>query len=204
MKRLSDSKGMTLTELMVTVAVCGIMVGLGTVGFNYIQGQRAGTASRDLMSDLQRVRQKAITHSAPLAVNGPVQLNRGYGVRFTANNTYVIFEYIDTGVVNFQYEGAAEEYGESGAFDGGGNRVAPSPKTLAGDVRVTLGDAGDPVGDVLIYDKKGIPRTAAWAVPGTKIYVVRSATANTAPRCVLVNQVRIREGRWDGANCLVS
>ncbi len=177
------------------------MLSLATTGVGYIHAQRLTTASRDFLGDLQRIRQKALLQSYPL--NGSTQLNRGFGIRFISGTSYVTFEFIDTGATIFQYDDNDEEFEETGKIEGG-VRVGPSPKMMTGDVSVTLGDTGDPTGDLIIYDRRGIPRLTDWEIAPSKTYVFRSASASSGAKCVVVDQIRIKEGQWNGTSCFVS
>lgn len=202
MRVFAGSRGITLIETLVAVSVVGIMVVLATTGLGYIQAQRVTVASRDFLGDLQRLRQKAMTQSLPL--NGSIQLNRGFGIRILSPTSYVTFEFIDTGATLFKYDNSNEEYEETGKVDGGGNRIPPDTiRSMQGDVTATLGDTGNPTGDMILFDKNGLPRGANWSIAPVKVYVLRSPSASTQPRCVQVDQVRVREGTWTGASCVV-
>ena len=175
---------MTLVEILVVVGLVGIMIVMATVSFDYVRGHQLTSASRELMGDLQSIRQNALTQ-------GGGANSRGYGIRFAGPTSYVTFEFVETGAANFVYDDATEE-----------SNIRT--KTLSGSITVANSVNGDPTGETLIYDRRGIPRTTAWVTAPQTIYVLSLPTNVATPRCVLMDQVRIREGKWDGANCVVS
>jgi prepilin-type N-terminal cleavage/methylation domain-containing protein len=201
MRILHEHRGFSLIEVLIAISIAAIMISIATTGAGYIQAQRLTSASRNFLGDLQRIRQKALLQSYPL--NGSTQLNRGFGIRFIDGTSYVTFEFIDTGATVFQYDDTDEEFEETGKMEGG-VRIGPSPKMMTGDVVVTLGDTGNPAGDLIIYDRRGIPRLTNWEISPSKTYVFRSGSASSGPKCVLIDQVRIREGQWNGTSCSIS
>lgn len=184
-----NSNGFTLIETMITIAIISILVMMATSGADYIQAQKLTSTTREFLADLQQMRQNALTKRST-AVN-----SRGFGVRFNSNTTYTLFEFNDANG-NFAYD-AGEE---SGATQ---KNLQSLPGSMASSVTVTIGAAGDPTGAVLLYDKHGMPRTTAWGIAGSTTYVLKLASGSIQSSCVLLNQVRVREGRWNGVNCAV-
>jgi len=182
MRYLADKKGVTFIELMVVLAIIGIAVTLATMGSDTVRKHRLTAASRGLLGDLQKIRQDAMTR-----VSGAN--SRGHGIRFTSSNSYTIFEFSDINN-NFVYDDTGEE-------TAGRSEALPTSST------VTIGNATNPTGDVLIYDKRGMARDSAWSQVTSKTYVLR-LTGVTEVRCILIEAVRIREGTWDGLNCNIS
>jgi prepilin-type N-terminal cleavage/methylation domain-containing protein len=203
-RRFSDSSGVTVIELLVAVSIVGIMSVMAVAGVGFIQAQRLNDASRQLLGDFQRIRQKAMTQSNPSVAGGTTKLNRGFGIRFVSNTSYVTFEFIDSGATPFTYE-VAEEYEETGKFVAGA-RIAPTPNAaFPASITVTNGAAGNPTGNVVLYDKRGMIRSSDWTIPAQSLtYVLRLPSGSTAPKCILVDPIRIREGTWNGATCAVS
>lgn len=62
--------GFTLTELMVTLAVFGILLGVGVPGLNELtQRQRVSTHANALVAALQLARSEAVRRGAPVSVS---------------------------------------------------------------------------------------------------------------------------------------
>ncbi|HET6466297.1 MAG TPA: GspH/FimT family pseudopilin [Nitrospiria bacterium] len=78
-KALSNQKGFTLVELMVTVSIVIILaaVGVGTF-FNSLPRYRLNAAARDLVSNMRMARQTAATQNTP------------YSIQFLTTTTYSI------------------------------------------------------------------------------------------------------------------
>lgn len=69
-KRRAAASGFTLVELMVTIAIAGILAGLALPAFNsFVLGQRVKTASFELFSSLALARSEAIKRNANVSVS---------------------------------------------------------------------------------------------------------------------------------------
>jgi prepilin-type N-terminal cleavage/methylation domain-containing protein len=89
-RQLSGEMGFTLVEILVAIAIFGILVTLSYSGMEYVRKHRLQSASRELLSDLQRIRQDAITRSTQNKSGGTV--NGGwFGIRFDSNASYQLF-----------------------------------------------------------------------------------------------------------------
>ncbi len=185
-KTLRQESGVTLIELLIVIAILGVLAGLATVGFGLSKQQRLATFTKEFHSDLQKARLDAMTRSSTVKT-------RGYGLHFPANGSYRIFEYVDvvnTGFKDFVYNGATEE-------------VNATDKTLASVASITIGDSStlpEDVDTVVIFDKRGFVRNKNWGMISSQLYVL-SMEGVTDKRCVSLSRTRIREGRWDGSNC---
>ncbi|AKF79243.1 type 4 pilus biogenesis operon protein [Myxococcus fulvus 124B02] len=63
------TRGMTLLELMIAIAIVGMMVSLAVVGISKpLDGQREATATRELWSSALRARQRAIATNQPVRI----------------------------------------------------------------------------------------------------------------------------------------
>ena len=175
---MKSESGFSLIEVLIVIALIGIVAAIATMNSDFVQRHQLTAASRGLYSDLQKIRQDALTR-------GSVANSRGFGIRFASNTSYSTFEFNDADG-DFTYDGTGEESGAA-------------QKTLS-SVAVTIGDAGDPTNNVLIYDKRGMTRAVNWSSAGGRTYVLRATRVSQA-RCVSVSTVRIREGVWNGASC---
>lgn len=176
---MKSERGFSLMEMLIVIALIGTVASILIMNSGFVQRQQLTAASRGLYSDLQKIRQDALTR-------GSVANSRGFGIRFASNASYSIFEFNDADG-DFTYDGAGEE---SGAVQ----------KTLS-SVTITIGAAGDPTNNILIYDKRGMTRTVNWSSAGGRTYVLRATGGVSQARCVSVSTVRIREGVWNGASC---
>ncbi len=184
-KTLRQESGVTLIELLIVIAILGVLAALATVGFGLSKQQRLATVTKEFHSDLQKARLDAMTQSSSTET-------RGYGLLFPADGSYRIFEFVDSGAsgfTDFVYDGAAEE-------------VDATEKETTSTINITIGASGTPTGaaNALIFDKRGFVRSKNWGMVSSRIYVL--AMQGVADRrCVSLSRTRIREGSWDGSNC---
>lgn len=178
---IKSDKGFSLVELLTTIAIVAILTSIAMMGQGIIKKNRLKAASKGLYADLKKVRQDAMTKS--IAAH-----SRGFGVRFNSNSSYTIFEFNDTND-NFTDDGTGEESNQSFT-------------NLPEGCSVTLGATGDPTGTskVLLYDKRGLARPYNWSSLGGRTYVVTFQGVSDK-RCVVLDDIRIREGTWDGSQC---
>jgi Tfp pilus assembly protein FimT len=178
---LSKEEGVTLIELVIVFTIIAILTVIAvSVGPEFIRNENIARVSRELLGDLQRARQDAMTRSE--AAN-----SRGFGIRFENPTRYVIFEFSDTVALAFQYNGVAEE-------------ANTTTRNLTSSIELQFNGA-DPNNDVRIYDKLGVPRDNTWSSVTNTTIVVRHETEPAREKCVVISPNRIREGLWVGGNC---
>ncbi len=181
-KVVGNQKGMSLIELMVVVAIFGVMLIMASFGADFLQNHRLSSSSKQFLGDLLEVRKDALTRTSTTT-------SKGFGIRFASNTSYVMFEFDSA---DFGYDGTTEE-------------ISIKTKSLPDAVTVTVGASGDPTqppNHLWIYDKRGLMRDENWLKASDRTYVLRIPGASSDPRCVNVTQVMIREGIWNGTNCI--
>ncbi len=181
--RLNNSKGFTLIETLVVVALVGLVAAMATNGSDFLRGHRLSEGSRGLQVEFQKLRQDALTKGNPANLNG-----RGFGLRFVSATQYRLFEFND----------ADKDY----TYDDAGEEADAVTVDLPSGVTVTIGDAGSPVNNVLLYDKRGLSRKTDWSTESNRTYVLRVGGESTE-RCVKVGRVLLQEGVWNGVSCTV-
>lgn len=88
MRYIANKKGVTLTELMVTVAIIGIAAGIAVPSYlSFVPHLRLNGAARDLISDLRYTRSLAVGENKQYKVVLDVA-NESYAIR-KADNTLV-------------------------------------------------------------------------------------------------------------------
>lgn len=181
---LKHEHGVTLIELLVIVALIGIMGIISTFGFDFINRQRLSSATTKLVADIQRVRVDAVTSSQTTTTG------MGYGIRFTPPTSYTLFTWNDSNE-NYQYDGAGEE----------GNAET---NTLFSKLELNvLNPPGDPTFLVLIYNKSGLPmryKSGFPAIAGNMVLTLSEASTNIV-RCVNVGTNMMWEGVISGTTC---
>jgi len=186
---MNKQNGFTLIELMIVIALMGIMFSLASLGFDLLHRQRLSSAAVELLADLQTVRMSALTKSSDSA-------SRGFGLRFLDDsyNSYRTFEFTDNGEGT---PGNADNY----VYDEG-EEVVDFEKTLGAGVVVHIGASGEPFGldKTLLYDKRGMVRDSTWSSVAGRTYVLTHPSVSQA-RCVTVSLARIRGGIWNGTSC---
>jgi type IV fimbrial biogenesis protein FimT len=67
---MQSSRGFTLIELMITVAILAILLGVGVPSFvDYIRNSRASTQVNELATALNTARSEAITRGVPVSIS---------------------------------------------------------------------------------------------------------------------------------------
>jgi len=104
--KIDKKRGFTLVELMIVIAVMGIMAVIAAPNFvTYLANQRLKGAARMVMSDLMAARQKAVTQNVNITVT--FTSNHQYTITNDASTRDIQQDYSD---VTFTSSGAAIFY----------------------------------------------------------------------------------------------
>lgn len=182
MDRFSSTRGVTLLELIIVMAILAILVTLSSLGTDLIQRERVRSATRELLADLQRLRIDAMTRDA-----------RGAGIRFESSGSYVLFQFNDCN--------------QDGNYDhdtcGGDGREEANAivRTMPKSVILRKTNLVDNInGEVCIFDRFGTPRQKTGGF-GIMTIIVRNERDPKIVRCVKLSVNRVIEGRWTGTKC---
>ncbi len=182
---IQNEYGVTLIELIVVVAVIGIMIGISAISFSYVAKERLSSATRGLVADIQQKRVDALTSGQT------VNTIMGSGIRFVPPASYVLFTWNDINT-DFLYSGVSEE-------------VSATTNTLSSNLTLNIQDAY-PLYTVLIYNRLGVPKR--YMTDGTPLEDTLNMTidlqANNANiiKCINVSTNAIREGVISGTTCI--
>jgi prepilin-type N-terminal cleavage/methylation domain-containing protein len=109
---LTSEHGITLVEMIVVVALIGIIGGFAVIGFDFINRERLSSATTELVADIQRVRVEAMTEGQTT----PTHL--GYGIRFSpGTSSYTLFTWYDDTPTDFQYDVSEERDAETNSLN---------------------------------------------------------------------------------------
>lgn len=186
-----NSKGTTLIELAIVLAIIVVVGALVAVGYGFLSADRVKSTSRELFGDLQWIKHSAVMQGPDATVP---QL-RGFGIRLESARTYRLFRFNDMNS-NFQYDGAGEEaflHGETSA------RQKEIPLPLEMQIK-SSSKLVAPQNTVLLFDHLGIPRQANLSFQQRTI-VIQNQDDNIPKKCISISFNRIREGQWDGSDC---
>ncbi len=187
------NNGKSLIELIITLGIASIILCVAAVSNSFISEDRIRSFSRELYGDLINLRYSSMTRNHDKNIPDM----RGYGIRFQDANTYYLFRVNDINH-DFFYSGTGEEYP---LINESSIKRKEIPKTLRLQVK-EKGNLVDPHDNVLIYDNHGLPRQPSGAFQMMTL-VVESVNDNEAQKkCISITFCRVREGIWDGEDCL--
>ncbi|MCK9418488.1 MAG: prepilin-type N-terminal cleavage/methylation domain-containing protein [Nitrospirae bacterium] len=177
--------GVTLIELIVVVAIIGIIAGFATLGFDFVNRERLSSATKELVADIQQVRVDALT-SGQTGTTG-----MGVGIRFMPTTSYTLFTWND---INLDF-----------AYNGTGEEESVETRTISSRLSLQLNTIpGDPAYTVLVYNKTGVPmryKADGSSIAGDMIITISDGTASNV-KCISVTTNFIREGVLSGTNCI--
>jgi len=190
---LFENKGKSLLELMISLAIVSIVLFVATISNSFISEDKIRSFSRELYGDMINLRYSSMTRNHD--VNFPYM--RGYGIRFQDSNTYYLFRVNDKNQDLF-YSGVDEEAPLNGETE-------LKKKQISDTLRIQIKEKDsliNPHDNVLIFDNRGIPRQPSGAFQMMTL-VVESLIDNEAQKkCISIAFTRIREGLWNGKDCL--
>ena len=150
----SPNKGVTLVELIIVIAIIGIIVLFATIDTAWFQRDARVTEARDkLLADIEDVKLKSLAK-----VPHAIEINDA-----TKATWYKIVKLTDTNS-NFKWDS-----GEATPD------VDNSTVTLATNVKIS-----GPSGRLLWFDRKGIPKNSIWGVGNTTFTIWYDANGNNA------------------------
>ncbi len=186
-----DSKGTTLIELAIVLAIVVIVGAILVTGYGFLSAARVQSASRELFGDLQWIKHSSVTQGPDATVPRLV----GFGIRLESGRTYRLFRFNDMNS-NFRYDGAAEE-----AFLQGETSARQKEIPLPLEVRIkSSSKLVAPQNTILLFDHLGIPRGDKFSFQQRTI-VIHNPDNDILKKCISISFNRIREGQWDGSNC---
>ncbi len=127
----SGTRGFTLTELMIVVAVSAVLVAAALPSYNeFVRNQRVKTASFDLFSSLVQARSEAITRNDRVTVGQPAGTPAGTpwatsgwtvtdagGIVLRRQDAITAITITLTGPANLVYNGSGRLSTPSGSFE---------------------------------------------------------------------------------------
>jgi Tfp pilus assembly protein FimT len=187
-----NSKGTTLVELAIVLAIVVVVGGIVATGYGFLSADRVKSASRELFGDLQWIKHSSVTQGPDATVP---QL-RGFGIRLESPRAYRIFRFNDMNS-NFQYDGAAEE-----AFLQGETSARQKEIPLPLEIQIkSSSKLVAPQNTLLLFDHLGIPRGDKLSFQQKTIVIHHPHNKDIPKKCISISFNRIREGQWDGSNC---
>jgi prepilin-type N-terminal cleavage/methylation domain-containing protein len=189
---ITDCMGMTLIELVIVLVIISIIVTIVTVSSSFIETEHIRSTSKNILGDLQWIRQSALTQ-------GPDSIAprlAGFGVRFESATSYHIFRFNDSNR-NFRYDGMGEELPLSGEAIVR-KRDIPRPLEMKIKKGATL---IEPDNSIVIFDHHGLPRQAQMGFQIMSLVIQKPDDEDSQKKCISIYFNRIREGIWDGRDC---
>lgn len=190
---VNNSYGKSLLELTISLAIISFISLIASVSSSFISGDKIGSYSKELYGDLIKLRYSSMTHGSDKNIPNM----RGYGIRFQDTNAYYLFR-IDDQNQDFFYSGTNEEASLVG-------ETSVRKKELPRSVQLQVKEKGElinPHNNVVIYDHHGIPRQPSGGFQMMTLVIESSNDIEARKKCISITFTRIREGLWDGQDCI--
>jgi prepilin-type N-terminal cleavage/methylation domain-containing protein len=182
MKR-DGMRGVTLLELLFVIGIMAVLLGFTSQGMDLVRRERVVSATQELYADIQKARVEAMT-----------QDGKGFGIRLASHNSYVIFKFNDCNN-DSNYDDDTCANGSREETDIVRRELHPSVLLCKTNPSTSVNN------DVRIFDRFGLPRRSSGGIGPITIYVKNDQSIGPI-RCVTISTNRIREGTWNGSECI--
>jgi prepilin-type N-terminal cleavage/methylation domain-containing protein len=187
-----EMRGFTLIEVLVVISIIAIMATFASLGMEFIRKEKVSSVTKDLVSDLQRLRIDALTQGPDSGAGAVMPNLRGFGMRLASTTSYVTFPFNDADS-SFTYTAIGEEV-----------LSLKKTKTVSSSIKIEIHNL--PEYPILIYDRMGVPTrymsdgTAEYMTEETDALILKvQDVSGTAAKCVKVTMNSIRQGAWNDA-----
>jgi len=181
--KIDGMRGLTLLELLFVLVIMTLLFGFVSQGADLVRRERVASATQELYSDIQKARVDAMT-----------RVGKGFGIRLASHGSYVIFKFNDCNSdsnydINTCANGTREE------TDMVKRELHPSVMLCKMNPSIEVNN------DVRVFDRFGVPRRSSGGLGPITIYVKNDQSIGPI-RCVTISTNRIREGTWNGSECI--
>lgn len=171
--------GFTLIELIITIAVMGIMTGIATISFSTWQKKsKFESQVREMYSDLVDARTKAFTQK------------KVHGIVFQPNS-YVMKSY--SSEVEYKYPADA-------ASSTSGVQIM-SKSLKYGITKTNTATAFTADNSAILFDTTGFTSTTPSSSTFGFTIVVNPIDVSSHLNCLVISVARVNMGKWNGSKC---